>query len=511
VSTEPNDTAVPLLELERVGKSYGGIPVLEDVSFAVGPGETVGLVGENGAGKSTLLRCITGLTPPDTGGVRVRGEAVSFPSYHDANDAGVFQVFQELSFVPNLSVGENFFLSHERRVTRSRWRSRRAVIRRANEILAEHGYGWIDAARPASDFDVATRQLLEILKAFALTESGDGQMPIILLDEPTASLSNDEVQLLYGLLERVRKQVGIVLVTHRLSEVIELSDRLVVLKDGELVADVATGDMTEAGLHELMVGRKRDQHFYQEHRQGDGAGDEVLRLDGVTVDGHFRDVSLSVARGEIVGIGGVMGSGKSELGRAVFGDLRITGGSVAIKGEPVGTPSVRGMVGRRVGYLSPDRADEGLLTGLSVAANLTIAGLGRQSPVLNRRGERRDAERFIEQLRIRTRGAGQSVETLSGGNQQKVLLARWLWCGVDALILDNPTRGVDAGAKEEIYRALRDLADAGVALLVISDDLLELIGLSNRILVMKDGAVQSELDSPTHAKPSERDVVAEMV
>jgi ribose transport system ATP-binding protein len=502
----------PLLELEGVTKAYNGIPVLVDASFKLEQGEILGLVGENGAGKSTMLRCITGLTTPDAGEVRVHGEPVSFDSYHDANEAGVFQVFQELSFVPNLSVGENFFLCHEKRVTRSRLRSKKTLIDRANEILREHGYGWIDASRQASEFDVATRQLLEILKAFALTETGTEHLvPLILLDEPTASLSSEEVELLYALLAKVKASVGVVLVTHRLSEVIELCDRLVVLKDGKFVLEADADGMSESDLHAAMVGRQRDHHFYQESRQRVEMGEDLLEVDGVSVAGEFRELSFSLARGEILGIGGVMGSGKSEVGRAIFGDIPVSTGSIKVGEEPIKRARIGAMVRRRVGYLSPDRAGEGLLKGLSVAANLSIAALPQRSYLLSRQRESRDATEYIDRFRIRTRGPGQAVETLSGGNQQKVLLARWLECGVDCLILDNPTRGVDAGAKEEIYRALRDLADEGVGLIVISDDLLELIGLSNRIMVMKDGAVQAVIEASVDAKPSERDVVAEMV
>ena len=503
----------PLLEVRDIARSFGTVRALAGVSFAVRKGEVLGLIGENGAGKSTVLNIISGTDNGGTGEVLVRGKKVNFASYHQATEAGVFRIFQELALVPNMTVWENLFLSHERHFTSGGLIRRRSAIRRARELLDRFDHGWIDPLAKVESYPFAVRQVIEVLKAFALADLLGHAEPIVLLDEPTAALASDEIHFLHDLLVKVRDQSAVVFVSHRLSELLDWSDRIVVFKDGRMITEEPAASLTEEKLHFLMVGRERDDQFYKEHRQREPESDDpALELIELSDGSSFRDVSLTVRRGEILGVAGVLGSGKTELGRAVFGANRITSGTMRHWGKTVEnlTPTVAAR--NRVGYVSPERKEDGLLDTFSVAENISFARIATQKgPLLSLGREKTEARHYIQAMRIKTPSPNELVVNLSGGNQQKAILARWLARGVDLLVLDNPTRGVDAGAKEEIYDIIRGLTDDGVAVLLISDDLLEVIGLSNRIVVMKDGAPARQIDAPVNAKPHETDLVAAMV
>ncbi|MDQ0381282.1 sugar ABC transporter ATP-binding protein [Amycolatopsis thermophila] len=507
----PSETT-PLLAVDGITRTFGPVRALRGVSLAVRRGEIVGLIGENGAGKSTLLNIVSGTDSQDDGTVLVRGREVSFRDYRQATRHGVFRIFQELALVPNLTVWENFYLSHEQEFSLGGVIRRGSAIRRARALLDRFDHGWIDPARPVGDYPFAVQQVIEILKAFALAELLGHEEPIILLDEPTAALASDEIEFLHRLLVEIKRDSAVVLVSHRLSELLEWSDRVVVFKDGATVADVPAADLSESELHYLMVGRERDQHFYREHRQGGPREEVVLELSGFGDGQHFHDIDLTVRAGEIVGIAGVLGSGKSELGRAVFGAVPARTGRMTYRGREMTRASAREMTKARAGYLPPERKDDGLLDTFTVAQNISFARVAAQrGPLLNLRHEQQQARHYIDTLRVKTPSPRASILHLSGGNQQKALLARWLARGVDLLILDNPTRGVDAGAKEEIYDIIRDLTADGVAVLLISDDLLEVIGLSHRVAVMKDGVLTHQVPAPPEDKPHEADLVAAMV
>ncbi|MDQ4490807.1 sugar ABC transporter ATP-binding protein [Sinomonas sp. ASV486] len=502
----------PLLEVRDVTRVYGAVHALNGVSLHVHKGEILGLIGENGAGKSTLLNIISGTDKQTSGSVLLKGQEISFSNYNQATRSGVFRIFQELALVQNMTVWENLFLSHEKKFINVGLINRREGIRRAKELLRRFDHGWIDPERKVQDYPFAVRQVLEVLKAFALADLLGQTEPVILLDEPTAALAADEIEFLRDLLLRLKDHCAIIFVSHRLSELLEWSDRIVVFKDGQVVAEAGSRDLTEDKLHFLMVGRERDKEFYREDRQRIPASEVVLRLEGFSHRPAFRDVDLVVQRGEIVGMAGVLGSGKTELGQAVFGDKQPDGGSLEYRGRLLSRWTAESMAKARVGYVPSERKEDGLLDTFSVAQNISFARIvSQKSPWLHLRREAREAERYISELGIKAPSPHASIESLSGGNQQKVVLARWLVRGVDLLILDNPTRGVDAGAKEGIYDVIRDLADAGVAILLISDDLLEVIGLSNKIVVMKDGAITYRVDAPVTDKPKETDLVATMV
>jgi ribose transport system ATP-binding protein len=506
------ESAQPVLEVRDITRVFGPVHALRGVSLRVRKGEIVGLIGENGAGKSTLLNIISGTDKQTSGTVILKGAEVSFGNYHEATRNGVFRIFQELALVQNMTVWENLFLSHEQKFTTVGFIRRKDGIRRAKELLERFDHGWIDPERRVQDYPFAVRQVLEVLKAFALADLLGQTEPVILLDEPTAALAADEIDFLRDLLIKLKGHCAIILVSHRLSELLEWSDRIVIFKDGEVVAEAGSRELTEEKLHYLMVGRERDKEFYREDRQRQPEAEPVLQLEDFGDHTTFRDVNLSVLKGEIVGVAGVLGSGKTELGQAVFGDRRAHNGTLEHHGKRLHRWSAQSMSRAKVGYVPSERKEDGLLDTFSVAQNISFARIvSQKSPLLDLRREMREAEHYISELDIKTSSARANIESLSGGNQQKAVLARWLARGVDLLILDNPTRGVDAGAKEGIYDLIRDLADAGVAILLISDDLLEVIGLSNRIVVMKDGAITYRVDAPVANKPKETDLVATMV
>ena len=505
--------AGPLLEVRDIARSFGPVRALAGVSFAVSKGEILGLIGENGAGKSTVLNIISGTDTGGTGEVLVRGKPVNFSNYHEATKAGVFRIFQELALVPNMTVWENLFLSHEKHFTSGGLIRRRSAIRRARELLRRFDHSWIDPMEKVENYPFAVRQVIEVLKAFALADLLGHDEPIVLLDEPTAALASDEIHFLQDLLVKAKDQSAVVFVSHRLSELLDWSDRIIVFKDGRMITEKPAAELTEAALHFLMVGRERDDQFYKEDRQREPEDNEpTLELTGVSDGATFRDVDLTVRRGEIVGIAGVLGSGKSELGRAIFGALPIVSGTMRYQGKPIESQTPANAAKNRIGYVSPERKDDGLLDTFTVAQNISFARIATQKgPLLNLGRERSQGREFVKSMRIKTPTPNEMILNLSGGNQQKAILARWLARGVDLLILDNPTRGVDAGAKEEIYEIIRGLTDDGVAVLLISDDLLEVIGLSNRIVVMKDGAPARQVSAAVTAKPHETDLVAAMV
>jgi ribose transport system ATP-binding protein len=502
-----------VLTAHGLTKSFWGQRAVDDVSLELTPGAVLGLVGENGAGKSTLLNLLSGCLTPDSGELIVRGRPARPRSYLDATALGIFRVFQEPALVPSLSVADNLFLAHEDVFTTRGMLRTRSMRAAARDVLERFDHGWIDVDRPAGQYEFATRQVVEIIKAFALSELLGVAEPVILLDEPTAGLAREEIEFLFARRDRMRSSAALVFVSHRLSEVLDLSDQLLVLKDGRTVAALPAGEVDERQLHLHMVGRVRDEQFYRERRQLEVNGAPTrLRAERLTLPGWFEGVDLTVKAGEILGVAGVLGSGKSQLAQALFGMHRDVSGTVEVDGEPAGRLAIGRMMSLGVGYVTPDRQDEGVIGSLPVSWNITLAELSTsRGGLVRRRQERARAEELVERLRVKTAGLQVPVESLSGGNQQKVIIARWLCFGVRVLVLDNPTRGIDAGAKEEIYLLLRELAEHGTAMVIVSDDLLEVIGLSNRILVMKDGRVVREVPSLVEAKPHETDLVAAMV
>jgi ribose transport system ATP-binding protein len=513
-----SDGRKPIFQMRAAAKRFGGVTVIEDVDLDIFANEIVGIAGENGAGKSTTLKMIAGIYGPSEGSMALFGRAFAPARYTDAVRAGVSMVFQEQALVPNLRVYENFFLSHESRFSRAGGLvDAGRMIDLSERHLRKLGLGHIDPRKVTASYEFHDRQMIEIAKAFVLADFFEVEHPIVLLDEPTAAIGDKEVAVLFESIRRFRERASFVLITHRLSEYMTLCDRLYVMKDGRMVAEMAKGEFSTPRIHQAMVGRERDEEYYKEKRQRTVSdSDEIaLSVDNLS-GGHVKSVSFALRQGEILGIGGLVGCGKEEVARAVVGfEPFPTGGTVNIRGNrlPVRNRG-KSCVAANVGFVPKERKVEGIIPYLSVAANMSLAALNKVTVLpgfISAVRESRLARDYIKLLHIRTTGPGQLCQYLSGGNQQKVVMAKWLAKSVNVLVLDNPTRGVDVGAKEEIYALMRDLTAKGVAILLVTDDLLELIGLSNRILIMRDGEVITERPAPPEAKPTEQELVSFMV
>jgi ribose transport system ATP-binding protein len=505
--------AAPLLETTGISKRYYNVQALREVNFAIYPGEVVGLMGENGAGKSTLLNILSGVIQPDTGRIQVGGKQVRLHSYREANLHGLARVFQEPALVPSLTVYENLYLGHEELFGPGpliRHRKMAAQARQHLSVLDIH----VDPHTLVGDLDVAARQLIEIAKAVSLGPMLGQQHPVVLLDEPTSSLERHSVNALFDLIRRQKEKASFVFVSHRLSETLALCDRIYLLKDGAVVDVARKGELDEKRLHEKLVGRPRDAHYYKENLQREHVGPLLLKTRELSVSGVLHGTALEVFAGEILGIGGVLGSGKAELGRVLAGDLAPTAGDIAVRGHSVTPWNVGTATSAGVGYLPEDRENEGIIGVLPVAWNISLPNMDQllQGGLLNLKQEQAMADQSIRHLRIKTPDAQTQARNLSGGNQQKVVLSKWITRGSDILVLDNPTRGLDAGAKEEVYELLRGVVMQGDrAVVLITDDLLELISLSRRILIMRDRRIVREVPSPASAKPSEEQLVSYMV
>jgi ribose transport system ATP-binding protein len=503
-----------LLRVSGLAKSYGPVRVLHDVSLAAPARSIVGLVGENGAGKSTLFNIITGLTKPDGGSMFYRGRPFAPQSYGEAFAHGVSRVFQEQSLILNVPVFENMVLSQERRYTRwGQFVDRRAMIRVAEKIVEEAGLD-VDVRRNAGAYDFSRRQALEIARACLAPKHLMGiEDPLVLLDEPTSALDKKDETAFIDLLTRMKRHAAFIFVSHRLTEIREISDTIVVMKDGRLSGSLLPEAADEKTLHGLMVGRDRAQDYYQTNRQRDVAGGRTVCTIRNLSDAEFSDVSFELGAGEVLGIGGLLDSGKSALGKAIAGVQPPRSGTMALKDRAPQRPRIGELVREGVGYVPAERLVEGIVPAFSLAVNLSLPSSDRYSPngIWRLGKEKAAALDAIRQFGIRSGTPAIPLRDLSGGNQQKVVLARWLQRDLSLLILDNPTRGVDSGAKEEIYRHIRGLTTMGVGIVLITDELTELIGLSNRILIMQRGLIVTEIPAPPHAKPTEHDLIPHML
>jgi ribose transport system ATP-binding protein len=507
-----------------VSKTWGAVRALSDVSIHVAVGEVVGLVGENGAGKSTLLNVINGTVRPDSGEVRINGRHAPLGDSRRLAAMGVAVVMQEQSLVESLSVCENLFLGAEDLVrdrlgTRSGiglLRRRGGTRRLAQELLGEVGLDQIPADARVGALSFPQRQLVEIAKAFVTAELRQ-QRAVILLDEPTSALSKRETEVLFSLIDRWRHRAAFIYVSHVLNDVRRICSRIVVLKDGVVVENLANTGIDDARLHELMVGRVRNADYYQEAAQAtvDTTVTPIVALRAATSPGRFTDVDLEVRPCEIVGIAGVVGSGASDIVGAIAGATPLSQGELLIDGDRVERWSIRAAIRAGVLYVPPERATDSIFASASSAHNVSIGVLDQiRSPatrLIRLRQERRIVDRLLRQMRLKAGSTRTPAGELSGGNQQKLVFARWLGRPCRVLVLDDPTRGIDVGTREELYGAIRQLAAQGVGLVLRSESLEELIGLCNRIVVVKRGELTAVIDSPPGHKPEELDVVRHMI
>jgi ribose transport system ATP-binding protein len=479
--------APPLLRLRGLSKWFPGVQALDHVDFDLRPGEVHVLFGENGAGKSTLISIVAGALRPDAGEVVLHGQPVRFRSVADARQRGISAVFQEFSLVPDMTVEENLFLGAE--VTTGPFLNKRALRRRAEATLTRLGFP-LGPGTKVNRLSRAERQMVEIAKALR------SDLSILILDEPTAALTERETDRLFQLIRECQRQgVGIVYITHRMNEIHRIGDRVTVLRDGRQVATLDVRGASREKLMELMTGRTFEAFFpLIEHRPGG----QLLAVEGLTVGRVVRDVSLTVCAGEIVGLAGLVGSGKSEVGRAVFGLEPIDGGAIRFLDHPVNRPGARAMLDAGLVYLPPDRRAEGLVVERSVRENMALSAL-TLSPFsgrffLRRRSERGICSRLAARLKISPPRIERDVVFFSGGNQQKVVLAKGLTRNPRLFIMDEPTTGIDVGAKTEVYSFMKDLVErAGAGILLISSDLPEILHLTSRTYVMYRGRMRAEL------------------
>ena len=501
-----------MFELKAVDKHFPGVHALKAVDFKIGRGEIVGLVGENGAGKSTLMKVIYGAYQADSGDISVDGHSVRFQNPRQAMEYGVGMVFQEQSLITNLTVMENIFLGFERQFVSFGIINWSAMAAAARHQLAKVKLN-IDPATVTSGLSFAQRQLVELAKVLTLEERIDGDL-VILLDEPTSVLSSDEVQLLFQLVRDLRSRASFIFVSHRIDEVIEISDRIYVMKDGEVVDIVQRGQTDIDAIQHKMVGRDIDKEYYREQKQNPFRTDDVmLELDAVSLGQKFTDISFALHPGEVLCLVGTEGAGCEEILRTIFGLETPTSGTVTIKGERVSDFSAKASVARGLGYTPRERKVEGLVGGMNVYENMTLSQMENYSSagILRIGAERELARGWIRRLSIKTPSENKNCGGLSGGNQQKVVLAKWRSGGSDVMLLDHPTRGLDIGAKEDVYEMIREMSDAGVGIILIADTLEEAIGLSHTIIVIKDGAFQKQFDGKPGDKPSLYDLVHHMI
>ncbi|MET3920157.1 sugar ABC transporter ATP-binding protein [Arthrobacter sp. UYEF20] len=477
----------PLVTLKNISKSFGPVAVIKGVTVNVYPGKVQVLLGENGAGKSTLIKIMAGVYQPDEGQILIGGKAVTLPNIRAAEAHGIATIHQELNLVPSMSIAENIMLG--RTPKKYGMVDRRELRRQAQAALDRIGLN-VDSDTLVGELGIAQQQLVEIAKALSI----DAQ--VLILDEPTAALTKHETENLFRVVEELRThQVGMLFISHHLEEVAEIGDSVSVLRDGEFIAEVP-GSTPEDELVRLMVGRSIDDQFPRRAGE-DASAQNVLSVEGLSSKGRFSDISFSVKAGEIVGIAGLVGAGRTEVIRAIAGVDRHDAGTVSIRGTRLPKGDVGAAIAAGVGHVPEDRKVQGLVLDASVNENLGYATLKSSSKLglADFAGQRRKAEEIAKTLRIRMHSIDQPIRSLSGGNQQKAVFGRWIMAGSTVLLLDEPTRGVDVGAKVEIYELMNQITAAGGAVVMVSSELPEVLGMSDRILVMRDGEIAGELSA----------------
>ena len=477
------------IEMKGINKSFGSNQVLKDAGFYLADGEVHALMGENGAGKSTLMKILTGVYDRDAGTVLVDGKEVNYKTPQEAEKAGIVFIYQEINSLFDLTVEENLFMGKE--ITKGFGIcDKKAMRAKAQEIMDRMGVN-IPVDAVMSDLSVGQQQMVEICKALMVDAK------VLIMDEPTAALTQSETENLFKVVNSLReKGVSIVYISHRMEEIFELCDRITILRDGSYIGTEYIKDITMDDIVQMMIGREIGERYPARDVQ---IGQEVLRVEGLTHARLFKDVSFSVRAGEVLGVSGLMGAGRTEIMQAIFGNLPIVSGKIFIDGKEVSIKNPRQAIAAGIGFITEDRKTEGLLLEKSIAENIEIANLGKVSSksVLSRPKGAELVKRGIEEFRIKCFGPEHECGNLSGGNQQKVVLAKWIYTDPKILILDEPTRGVDIGAKKEIYSVINDMAAKGVAVIMVSSELPEVLGMSDRIMVVHEGHVTGIIDGAT--------------
>lgn len=476
------------VEMRGISKNFGGVRALRNVTFRSRGGEVHTVVGQNGAGKSTLMNILSGVYAPDSGEILLDGQRVRLASPHEAQRAGISIIHQELNLLPDLSVAANVFMGRESR-HRFGLLDSREQSRRAQEVLARLGVN-IDPAERVGNLSVAQQQMVEIAKALSLNAR------VVIMDEPSATLGAAELERLFEVISALKEHgVAVIYISHRLGEVFQIADWVTVFRDGVIVDSRAITGIDRTSLVRMMIGSSSFTEQFPPRSASVGA--EALRVEHMSCALVLYDVSLVVHTGEIVGMAGLMGSGRTELAQAIFGVRLHESGSITISGKPARIRRPWSAIGSGLGYLPESRKEEGLVMGLSVTQNVALASLKNRQQLgfITRNAERSAVSDTVASLNVSTPSLSQEVERLSGGNQQKVVIAKWLICKPNLIIFDEPTRGVDVAAKVEIWRLMRELADNGAAILMISSEIPEIIGMSDRVLVMHRGRIAGELSA----------------
>ena len=479
----------PILRISKLSKSFGAVQALRDVDFELRRGEIHAIAGENGAGKSTLMKIIDGILPPDSGEIFFEGKPVRVDSPAEAQRLGIGFVHQEIALCPDISIAENMFMAATN--TSRKWlMDYRDLERRAAEILGR--LGDFDPSEPVRSLSISQQQLVEIAKALTLG------CRVLILDEPTAALTEREAQILFSIMHKLAGEgISIIYISHRMAEIFDHCDRVTVLRDGQYIATRAIVDTSPGAVVDAMVGRVIDTLYPPKQAAGERSDTVLLSVRNLSERARFRDISFDLRRGEILGFGGLIGAGRSEIAKGICGIEGDVRGTVELEGRPLSLWHYRDSIEAGMVYLSEDRKGDGLFLDMSIAANvsaLAVENVASPLGLIDERRERAQAERLGARLGLKSGGVAEKVSTLSGGNQQKVAIAKMLSVEPKVIFLDEPTRGVDVGAKAEIHRILRDLARSGVGIVVISSELPELIGVCDRVLVVREGRIVGEVE-----------------
>jgi len=476
-----------LLRMEHIEKSFPGVRALKDVSLAIRPGEVHALIGENGAGKSTLMKILSGAYKKDGGHIFWKDEEIEITSTAHSTEIGISIIYQELNQMPNMSVAENIFIGRERRKNRFVI-DHKQTNAEAEKFVREVGLD-VDVRTMCSELSIAQRQMVEVAKALSVNAK------LIIMDEPTSSLTDRETEILMGVIRKLRESgVSVVFISHKLNEIFEISDRISVLRDGEFVGCIDTKDCTNDMLIQMMVGREITDIFPKKEVP---IGDVVLSVKNLNAGKAVQNVSFEVRKGEILGFAGLVGAGRSETMRAIFGVDRADSGEITVDGKELPIRHVpEDSIAAGIGFLPEDRKLQGLILGMTVRENTTMASMKKTlvNHMVNYKREVEITQVYVDRLGVRTPGVEQKVVNLSGGNQQKVVIGKWLNTDPKVLILDEPTRGIDVGAKKEIHSLMGELTSQGVAVIMISSELPEVLGMSDRVIVMHEGCICGEFD-----------------
>ncbi len=475
-----------IIKVEKVSKTFPGVKALNEVDFELKAGEVLALCGENGAGKSTLMKTIAGVHDPDPGSgcIQFLGKEACFENPLEARKAGIVLVFQELSLVPELSVAENIFLGSLPR-TKFKTIDWKSMNEETAELLEELECNF-KPTDLAGDLSIAQQQMVEIARSLPFKPK------VVILDEPTSSLTEREKEVLFKNIRRLKeKDVAIVYITHKMDEVFEITDRITVLRDGQRTGSLKTSDATINDITKLMIGRELEDFF---HKSKAEPGKEILRVENLTQKGEFQKINFSIRSGEVLGVYGLVGAGRSEMAESIFGVRKLDEGKIFIEEKEVEIKNSKQAVKLGIGFVPENRKEQGLVLKMSCQSNLSLAKLPwmHQKGFIDRTTDINTFNEYKEKLLISTPGPNQPVVNLSGGNQQKIVIGKWMCMDPKVLILDEPTRGIDVGAKAEIHKLIAKMAEAGLAVLVISSEMPEIIGVSNRIITMKDGCITAE-------------------